>query len=151
MDTLILTPTYKKLHRFSLWVLLIVCIVSLFPAGYVVGDELGGYISEKLLSRSGVADSNLVIGGSSQSELDIGRNDVEGIPPTHMNATDPAYRITNLIPLVLMALFIYILLKVMATQELNVVTLLIIAVGIYTFYALIPGIRETITALLGGS
>jgi len=120
------------------------------PATYVFGSELGGYISEKLIGMSGEADSNLVIGGASNSLLDIGMSSIEGAPRTHMNEGEGAFRLTALIPLIMMGTLIFILLKVMASGGIDIFTLLIVGILIYVFYAFLPGIQELITGLLGG-
>lgn len=63
-----------KSKQLRLWLVLTAIILLVYPYITVFASELGGYISEKLISRSGVASSELVIGrsGVNNSTLDVG-------------------------------------------------------------------------------
>lgn len=69
--------------------------------------------------------------------------------PNYLDQDSGAFRLNELIPLVLMGMFILILLKVMVNSEFNIYMLLIVAIAIYVFYALLPSIQSMITGLLG--
>lgn len=132
----------KRLRRMVLVAMLCMCVFSLAPAAYVAGAELGGYVSEKLIGMTGSADSNVVVGGSSNSLLDIIRG-IEG-----MQESDPAYQLNNLIPLIMISLLVFVLFKMIAGGESGTFAIIIVAIGIFVFYAFFPGIREGITNLL---
>ena len=139
---------YEKVYKVASICLIVLLMMILLPIGIIFGSELGGYITEKLISRNGTDDSQLVIGrgGISGSLLDI----VRGAFPSHMNPDEPAYRLNALIPLVMMGMLVLMLLRIMARGKLNVQELILAAVLIYVFYAFLPGIQELITDLLGG-
>ena len=58
-------------NRRAFWLIAIVVVVLLFPSTLSLASEVGGYVSEKLMARSGISDSNLVI-GIGNPQIDIG-------------------------------------------------------------------------------
>lgn len=69
MNTLVL----ERVSKYRLLLVLIIVAFMFFPYVMVFASELGGLISEKLIDRSGVGSSSLVIGRSGQadSQLDM--------------------------------------------------------------------------------
>lgn len=138
---------YNKHYKIIIWIMLFLCILMIFPIAYTIGDEIGGYTSEKIISRTGQAASDLAIGGSTNSIYDIGFGEI------YIEESSPTYQITNLIPLFMMALLLYMIIKAMTTGDYSkggILILIYVILLIYIFYAFLPGIRETITNLLGG-
>jgi hypothetical protein len=142
----------EKLYRYAMISLFLILILNLIPITLAIADELGGYVSEKLIGRSGVSDSRLVISRSntSNSFLDIANAAVEGIVNPNMNPDSGAYQLNALIPLILMGMFIIMLLGFLATGEFTFASLIAVVVLIYFFYSFLPGIQTMITNLLGG-
>lgn len=145
--------TQTKWYRIICIVVLAACFISLIPAGMVLGDALGGYVTEKLIGGS--ASSRLVIGGSASSFLDVGTGaDVGPTPPTPPAPTPSGSQgylnLNRLIPLILMGMVVLMMLRGMAQGRVTVLTLLMVAILLYVFYALFPGIQQTITSLFGG-
>lgn len=81
-------------NRRTRWLLFwVVAILSILMLPYIqtFASEIGGYISEKLIDRSGVASSELVIGrsGVNNSTLDMGMGAIVSTLPA-TNITDPS-------------------------------------------------------------
>ncbi len=59
--------------KYTIWLLLVVILFLVYPYVIVFASELGGLVSEKLIDRSGVTASRLVIGrsGVNNSTLDV--------------------------------------------------------------------------------
>lgn len=150
--THILKGDRTKLYRYAMISLFLVLILNLIPISIAIADELGGYVSEKLIGRSGTDDSRLVIGraGTNNSYLDIVNAAVEGIVNPNLNPDDAAYQLNTFIPLILMGMFIIMLLVFLASGEFTFASLIIVTVMIYFFYSVLPNIWSMIQALLGG-
>jgi len=66
----------ERPRRLLLWAAIaVVGLLSLFPNINVLASEIGGYISEKLIDRSGVVSSSLVI-GAGNPQIDVGMGPV---------------------------------------------------------------------------
>ena len=151
MQVAVIADSATRPLNWCRWVYLAVLVVLLFtlvPAGLVLADELGGLNGEELIDMSGVADSDLLIGMSPTTAGSL--YDIERGAKNHMNVDEPAFQINTLIPLILIAMVIVVMLKAMAGSEFNMLTLIVVAVMLYIFYAMFPGIQQLITGLLGG-
>jgi hypothetical protein len=133
-------------------IIIAVLLFMLLPISIAFGAELGGYVSEKVISRSGTNNSQLEIGtgSTSNSQLDIIMSQVEGIPNPNLNPDSGQYQLNVLIPMIFMAMLIFMLLAMIAKGDINAVTIIIASVLIYTAYAFLPSMWEQIVALLGG-
>ena len=151
MQVAVIADSATRPLNWCRWVYLAVLVVLLFslvPAGLVLADELGGLNGEELIDMSGVADSDLLIGMSPTTAGSL--YDIEIGAPDHYNPSSPAFQLNGLIPLVLMGMLILIMLKALASGDFSMFTLIVVAVMLYIFYAMFPGIQQLITGLLGG-
>jgi positive regulator of sigma E activity len=138
----------NKAYRYLTLVLLFAILLYLFlPITMVVGSELGGYVSEKLIGGS--VNSQLVIGTSAfdRSLLDVIKSRVELIPSAIIAAN---YNLNYMIPLIMTGMVIIVLLSFMAkSEEITIMSIFIAAIAIYVFWAFLPGIQDLIYSLLG--
>lgn len=153
---------YLNIMTFKLWnwVKFKACLMSILMAltlfvlsqiTLVVGAGLGGYVSEKLISSTSASNSRLIVGlPNTNSELDIILGDIEGYVSPYMDANSGAFRLTEIIPLVMMGGLLLLLLRMMANSKFNIYMLLVAAILIYVFYAFLPSIQSAINGLIGG-
>ena len=143
-----IAATQTRWYRIICIVVLVACFVSLIPAGMVLGDALGGYVTEKLIGAGG-ASSRSVIGGSGYFDIGTG-TDASGGGGGTSTGSSGYISLNRIIPLILIAMLIFMMLRAMSKGKVTILTLLMVAILIYVFYALFPGIQETITVLFGG-
>jgi len=147
MNSTVATLNWNKNRRFSM-LLFAISFVVLISGVNVLASELGGYVSEKLIGRSGVSNSQLVIGGNSNSLLDIELNSTEGTPATHMNPSDPAYRLAAILPTIFVAIAIVLLVGMVLSGTMSLPLLILAVVLIMVGVAGAGAIQEAVIALL---
>ena len=153
MTTLVINLRKDKRNLIrGLMIGIILCLIAcLMPVSIIIADELGGYVSEKLIGSSLTGNSEFTIGNAytNNSLLDI----VSGIDasPTHVNASSPVFQLNQLFVLLLMAFLIILLIGTMANGEINIQTIIIAAIAIFLCYAFVAGIQTILNQWLIGS
>jgi hypothetical protein len=139
--------------RKAIYLLLIVCLcLCLIPAGAVLADATGGWVSQKLIGMSGVNNSQLTVGmsGVNNSWPLIIMASVEGVVNPYITTSSGEYSLNMAALLLLFAMLIIFLLKILAsTGEFSIFTLIVAAVLIYVFYALFPSLYQLVQSLTG--
>ncbi len=132
-----------KKYPYLKTILIVLAIFIILPSIIVVADELGGYMSEQLIGRNGVADSNLLIGreGVNNSFLDIGLSII--------SPTSPQGSMISLWEFLFVACALFLLVK-QAFGKISITQIIVSAILIYVTFALLPGIHAAIEALFGG-
>ncbi|KKN79301.1 hypothetical protein LCGC14_0340830 [marine sediment metagenome] len=140
---------FTNLERFINWErykrVILVCVLVVFSVlipSVVIADGLGGYDTEKLISRDGVADSQLVIGrdGVNNSWLDI------AMGGSHLHEDNPAFQIVSLAPLLYALMLILVLVGLL--MHLSFQTIIIAVIAINVAIAFLTGMQINITNLL---
>ena len=140
-------PEYKS-RVWWLCLIMAVLIMLSFGAVTVYASGFGGYISEKLIGRSGVSDSSLLIGrsGVASSGLDVA---MEGDVVEEDNPGTPvSVGVKLLNAVVVLAYVAMVLFTVVAIgRESTVIALVLMVVAIYVGEAFVVIIQEAIRAL----
>jgi len=95
MNSLLIRQDYRPKRLLLLWIISIILAIWMFPSFYfqTFASGLGGYISEKLVDRSGVSDSSLIVGTASElvtaSSSDIGLAPVIATLPSRTVGNNP--------------------------------------------------------------
>ncbi len=134
-------------HRFKV-ILLIMLVTLLIPPVVAIASELGGYTTEKLIGRTGVADTNLLIArdGVVNSFLDIARLFVPPpVPPGPGSSNSTG--LFGVIPILLVFYAIYAILRLI-TGNPTIKELVIVAVIAYFLVASLSGLQPMLDNIL---
>ena len=125
---------------------LLVGMLVLFLAFLIPTIVLAAVGGNTWIGMSGVVHSNLYIGTGVHGQWWVGFN----VPAPYINPSSPVGGILGVIPTVFISLAVLLLIIVGLKEDLNIKTIIILAVIIYMALAFLSGINLDIRNILGG-
>lgn len=135
---------------------ILLMMLLLIPSTYAIASEIGGYVSEKLIERSGTSDSSVVVerSGTDGEILDIGQEDIDGVEIPAGPYTPQTSLATQRLAQFLAVLFVLIIvlggMAYIALAEVGIAEIIIFGIILVIALAGLRSIQDAIAAFLGG-